>query len=360
MKRDIKIFVSHSSKDKVLVDLFVHDILRLGSGMSEEEIFYTSCEGMDIKSGDDFRSAIRDALISAELTILIITPNYKASEVCLNEMGAAWVLGKKVVPLIVDPIDYESVGVLMRPKQIGFLNNKGVLNKLHDDILETFSKTKKTAIWDGHKETFISELEGRLKTTPFEPSRSKKEFDTLQKNFTDMKAALIELTREYQHLEDRFEKLKAAKSPEDVKAAEDLYKDTKLIDEFKSLNLDVKRALKQMSTAVASIILCEYFDQPYEIDTQGYKAALDEGVRRKFIYHDGDQFQIHESNERVTTLRNALGAVREFMDKLNSGKEDKKRTEFIEQCKAIYKSDLSCDGQDYWEEHFEFRLASSR
>ena len=50
-----------------------------------------------------------------ELTLLaeeneLITPNYKESEVCLCEMGAAWVTSSKVFPFIVDPISYSDVG----------------------------------------------------------------------------------------------------------------------------------------------------------------------------------------------------------------------------------------------------------
>ena len=40
------IFISHSSKDKKLVDVFVDTILRLGIGFKDNDIFCTSIEGL--------------------------------------------------------------------------------------------------------------------------------------------------------------------------------------------------------------------------------------------------------------------------------------------------------------------------
>ena len=84
-----KIFVSHSSKDEKIVKMFVEDILDLGLSVKTSEIFCTTTDGTKIESGEDWRNAIKDNLQSSKVTILIITPNYKESEICQNEMGAA-------------------------------------------------------------------------------------------------------------------------------------------------------------------------------------------------------------------------------------------------------------------------------
>jgi hypothetical protein len=86
------IFISHASKDKKIIDAFIDDIL-VGSGLVElDDIFSTTTDGTKIDSGEDWRNSIKDHLEKAKITFQIITPNYKESEVCLNEMGAAWVL----------------------------------------------------------------------------------------------------------------------------------------------------------------------------------------------------------------------------------------------------------------------------
>lgn len=128
------IFISHASKDEAIVDLFVHNFLRLGLEVRSREIFCTSLAGMGIPSGEDFRNAIKDKIISAELVFLLITPNYQSSQMCIAEMGAAWVLGKQVIPLIVPPIDYGTAGILVTPNQIIKLDVAANLDQLKADV----------------------------------------------------------------------------------------------------------------------------------------------------------------------------------------------------------------------------------
>lgn len=150
------IFISHSSKDKMLVDHFVEKILNLGIGLSSDDIFCTSTEGFGIKTGDDFRQVIKNNISNSKITILIISPNYKASEVCLNEMGAAWVLTKKVIPIIIEPIDFKSVGVILEPLQIARIHDSYFLDELSSDIVDELGKGNlHIPRWNKHKTEFI-------------------------------------------------------------------------------------------------------------------------------------------------------------------------------------------------------------
>ena len=67
-----KVFISHSSSDREIVDSFISNILRLGLHLEEENIFCTSSEGMGIKSGDDWRDKIKDEINSAKVILLLI------------------------------------------------------------------------------------------------------------------------------------------------------------------------------------------------------------------------------------------------------------------------------------------------
>jgi hypothetical protein len=127
------IFISHSSKDEQIVSLFIEKILNVGLGITRDSIFYTSSKDTGIKSGDDFKKAIKQRLINATTVIQIITQNYKESEVCLNEMGAAWVLCDKVVPFIVDPIRFDNVGFIHNTTQLLRLNKSEDLFQFQDD-----------------------------------------------------------------------------------------------------------------------------------------------------------------------------------------------------------------------------------
>lgn len=151
-----KFFVSHSSKDEVLIKSFVDRILKLGLKIPNEDIFCTSIENSGIKSGEDFKSVIRERLKQAKVVIQVITSNYKNSEVCLNEMGAAWVLSEKVIPFILEPIKYENVGFVHSTTQILKINSKADLLKFRDDNVELFLTDKFQAVnYDGQISEFL-------------------------------------------------------------------------------------------------------------------------------------------------------------------------------------------------------------
>lgn len=57
-----RIFISHSSDDKQIVDAFVDEILIGGLGYHNKQILYTSGEGMSIESGVEWRKFLREGL----------------------------------------------------------------------------------------------------------------------------------------------------------------------------------------------------------------------------------------------------------------------------------------------------------
>lgn len=125
-----KIFISHASKDQKIVVSFTEKILELGLGIkSKTEIFNTSIEDAGIQSGEDFKARIKKELTDASAVILIITDNYKKSEACLNEMGAAWALELNVIPFILEPINHSSVGFIHSTTQLLKLNSDADLRK---------------------------------------------------------------------------------------------------------------------------------------------------------------------------------------------------------------------------------------
>ena len=130
------IFISHSSKDEWIVTPFIDKILNLGMSIPRSKIFYTSNEDTGIKSGQDFRRTIQKKLQNAKAVIQIISQNYKQSEVCLNEMGAAWVLSTNVIPFIVPPVHFQSVGFIHNTTQLLKLDNEKDLYKFSDDHKE--------------------------------------------------------------------------------------------------------------------------------------------------------------------------------------------------------------------------------
>lgn len=109
-----KIFISHSSKDIYIVKNFVEKILQLGLDIPPERVFCSSMEGHGVRSGQYIPDRLKDEINKSSLAILFISSNYKASEICLNEVGAAWATLDKesVVPMILPNTSFQQLGFL--------------------------------------------------------------------------------------------------------------------------------------------------------------------------------------------------------------------------------------------------------
>ena len=110
-KKDVnskRIFISHSSKNKDIIEKFVDYILQLGIGIKAEDIFCTSIEEMGVKNGEDIRKHIQTNIQNVDYAFLIISKKYKASEICINEMGAVWAYDNKVRLYLLPDVNFRS------------------------------------------------------------------------------------------------------------------------------------------------------------------------------------------------------------------------------------------------------------
>lgn len=148
------IFISHSSKDKKIIEQFVDEILQLGMGIPSDSIRCTSIEGMNIPNGEKMREWIQDNIRNCSVAFLMISPNYKKSEICLNEMGAVWALDKSVKILLLPDIDYGNFGWLEEIRQAGHIDSEGALDQLYDEMKQ-YGKEVKAAEWSRHKNKFL-------------------------------------------------------------------------------------------------------------------------------------------------------------------------------------------------------------
>lgn len=112
-----RIFISHSKKDKTLADCLV-DLIETGIGISAQDIFCTSLEGLGIPAGVNFVDFIKEKIQNPELVILLLTRNYFYSQFCLCELGVVWILGHKIIPLLTPPLDYSDVNDILKNIQI--------------------------------------------------------------------------------------------------------------------------------------------------------------------------------------------------------------------------------------------------
>lgn len=147
-----KVFISHSSKDKPIIDEFVDKVLRLSCGFKTAEIVYTSREDTGVDLGDGIPQYIKDNLISSSLVLLMISDNYKQSEVCLNEMGAAWALEKKIVSVVLPDCSFSSLGWLTSLNKAIKMNSSEGLDKLYSMLVRT---EQNIVDWNRQRDSFL-------------------------------------------------------------------------------------------------------------------------------------------------------------------------------------------------------------
>ena len=134
-----KIFISHSSLDKEIISSFVEKVLRLGLGLDNKDIAYTSEECMGVEPGVNIARYIKEDIKDASVVLLMVSPNYKKSEVCLNEMGAAWALERKCISVVLPDSDFTQLGWLTSFEKAVRINNREQLLSLYEKIARELS-----------------------------------------------------------------------------------------------------------------------------------------------------------------------------------------------------------------------------
>ena len=153
-----RIFISHSSQDKKIMEKFTDYILQLGIGLAHEDIFCTSIEEMGIKNGDDILQHIKDNVQGADFSFLMLSKNYKESEICLNEMGAVWAADNRVRYYLLPNVDFKEIGWLCDTNKAEKLYDSVVLDALEEELTDFYGLPHKGGIWSRQRQNFVEYL----------------------------------------------------------------------------------------------------------------------------------------------------------------------------------------------------------
>jgi hypothetical protein len=128
------IFLSYASADQSEA-LEVYNAIKTAGG----SVFLA---GKDLKAGDDFAEKIRKALNESHEVWLLLSPNSLTSEWVISEWGAAWALGKRIVPILFRCAPRELPDRIRRLQCIDFhkcdelvderFSKKAFVEKVHD------------------------------------------------------------------------------------------------------------------------------------------------------------------------------------------------------------------------------------
>lgn len=156
--RKRKVFISHSSKDKDIMKNFTNLILGLGIGIEANDVFCTSIEDMTMRNGDDIRQHIKENILSADYSFLMLSKNYQSSEICLNEMGAVWAANNNVRYYLLPDADFDKIGWLTNPQKAEKINSSIALDALQKELVDFYGLQDRGITWSKNREDFLATL----------------------------------------------------------------------------------------------------------------------------------------------------------------------------------------------------------
>ena len=160
-----KVFISHKKEDKAYADALVN-LINFIIGADGDKIFCSSVQGYGIKQSRDIMDELKAQFDNYEVFMIIIhSPRYYQSAVCLNEMGAAWVMGSQFSSFLTTDCKTEHMrGVINKEKIFIDPNDdpdmlEAHLNDFKNDLAAFFGKG---AIdenkWANARKRFVNEV----------------------------------------------------------------------------------------------------------------------------------------------------------------------------------------------------------
>lgn len=96
-----RIFLSYSGKDRPWVVNFANVLKKEGV-----DVWFDSHE---IAPGEDFGKSLEKGLRSSSVLVVILSMNSASSPWIFFELGAAVADGKRIIPIVIDDIEYEKL-----------------------------------------------------------------------------------------------------------------------------------------------------------------------------------------------------------------------------------------------------------
>jgi hypothetical protein len=341
------IFISHSTKDKHLVEKLV-DLLKEGIGVPDEAIFCSSLDGHGIPLGEDFNAYMKEKIQKPKLVLLLMTPAYMESWFCLMEVGAAWSQSHRSLAIVVPPIKFDVVTSTLGLKQAwDITHNPGLidLRKMVQDCGITL-ETRSDHTWEKKRTAWKSALKQALKTLS---GPSMVAVDTHQEALDRIKDQEDEIDTLQELLEEEKDKVEAlveAKDADDVKTILSGFEgNDDLQTQFAALLKAVQDARpKQISDAVFKHIIMDHYDRAaainwYASDKDEFENAIQRGV-----LSSDEGFPVDWARSKLSNLNKALKALDIFL----SHSESDLRVVMGDDDTPIDADDL-----EFWEYHLE-------
>lgn len=339
-----RVFISHAAKDKALVDAFF-DLLQTGAGLTSNDTFCSSLEGMGIPAGKNFVEYIKGKVQNPDLVLLILSPNYLDSLFCQCELGAGWVLSHDMIPIVVPPTTFADLKAVLTGTHAYRIDSDTDLSEFRDQIVSLLKlSAPKTARWDAKKKQFLEALPGILSAIDPPQRVPLKDHQELQKKYDEAVEEVQTCLSEIDTLKEQINRLKKCKDRDEVNEVEREFSND--WEQFEEL---CEKAVKLAQPLPAMVIEAIYHEMtgkegvPYGQQTWDdiRSAAQDDYLR---ISRDND-VSVNIDDPKIERYMDALNEVKQFLNGLDG------ETTFEEEYKDEYDHRPVFSSRQLWEEH---------
>jgi sugar/nucleoside kinase (ribokinase family) len=133
-----KVFISHSSKDRLLIEA-LEAFLGAGSPLQPmEQFFRSSVARQNARPSWALRRAIWEQLRAAEFALFLVTESFMASRDCAFECGAAAALGIPSIPLLGEGKRFDVGHIPVADRIGGRLMDPDALTAVHAELAEAY------------------------------------------------------------------------------------------------------------------------------------------------------------------------------------------------------------------------------
>lgn len=186
----MKIFISHSSKDK-FVKSFVDFLTSLG--INPNDIFCSSLEGQGVKNGTRINDSVRKEFNASDLKVYLISHNFLESTYCVQELGALWSLGDDKPHFIFkfeDVNDNDIKGFVDSSYKYNLVNTDGMAC-FYDEVADLFKLQNKQAVISRAIDTLLTNIKKEVTVLVEDKDKTSKELEAekvknLEKQFDDL------------------------------------------------------------------------------------------------------------------------------------------------------------------------------
>jgi len=318
------VFVSHAAADSAFVEPFVDTILKLGCGLDEDEVFYSSGEDTGVPSGADLLHHVRQQAEEAGLVVAIISPMFQTRPVCIAELGAAWSRTGNLFPLAVPGMSRPDMEGVLQGMAVRYIDDPNALDELHDRVGALREETSKTTTWGRQKATWLANVDAYKERLSAPSVVTSDELARVRAELGGTQGALVDSERERRELEGRLKRLAEASTPEERREA--------LLPEgererYAALVTEAANAVRKLDGIVIDALFAEISEGgmawPHHYDDHYRHEQANKAVQDGDLIEDANDRLVpdHEITD-VARAAHAIGAVRKFLEEESSEEFD--------------------------------------